>query len=77
MQKNKKSYKQDETGGRVMHKLEKILNIFSIIVFLAMIVFFIIVIYIIIDFKNDYDCSTTYDSKWYIEHNCGRYEKSE
>ena len=32
-------------------------------------------IYVMIDFKNDYDCSTTYDPEWYIEHNCMRYER--
>ena len=34
-----------------------------------------IMIFVIVDFKNDYDCSTTNDPNWYIEHNCQRYER--
>jgi len=38
-------------------------------------IFFIAMIFMIVDFKNDYDCSTTTDMSWYIEHNCKRYER--
>ena len=29
----------------------------------------------IIDFHKDYQCSTTTDPKWFIEHDCMRYVK--
>lgn len=54
---------------------EKIDNILVIIACSVVAIFFIIMIYVIVDFKNDYDCSTTNDAEWYIEHNCQRYER--
>ena len=54
---------------------ERFDNILVIIACSVVAIFFIIMIFVIVDFKNDYDCSTTYDPNWYIEHNCQRYER--
>lgn len=54
---------------------EKIDNILVIIACSVVAIFFIIMIFVIVDFKNDYDCSTTNNPNWYIEHNCQRYER--
>jgi len=53
-------------------KLEIILVSIFAVFFLALITAFI---FIMIDFKNDYDCATTTDPEWYVEHNCMRYER--
>lgn len=50
-------------------------NILVIIACSIATLFFIAMIFVIIDFKNDYDCSTTTDINWYMEHNCTRYER--
>lgn len=55
-----------------MCKSEKVLLVLILTAFTVLIALFI---YVLIDFKNDYDCSTTYDVEWYIEHNCMRYER--
>jgi len=54
---------------------EKWLDIAVIITSLILIAIFGFLVYCIIDFKNDYDCSTTYDPEWYIKNNCQRYER--
>ena len=55
-----------------MSKFEKVILVLTLIMIAVL---FILFIYVMIDFKNDYDCSTTTDIKWYIEHNCMRYER--
>lgn len=55
-----------------MCKSEKVL---LVLILTALAVLIALFIYVLIDFKNDYDCSTTYDVEWYIEHNCMRYER--
>lgn len=55
-----------------MSKLEKVLLGLILTALAGLMALFI---YVMIDFKNDYDCSTTYDVDWYIEHNCMRYER--
>ena len=54
---------------------DKIIDIIFWSFILVIIAFVIFIIWIIIDFKNDYDCSTTTDVDWYVEHNCMRYER--
>lgn len=54
---------------------ERFENILLGILLIIIGIIFIVGIYILIDFKNDYDCSTTNDINWYIEHNCMRYER--
>lgn len=54
---------------------EKFENILLGILLVIIGIIFIVGVYIMIDFKNDYDCSTTTDINWYIEHNCMRYER--
>lgn len=56
-------------------KCEKIENIVFIVLIVILIAVFTAVIFILIDFKNDYDCATTTDVNWYIEHDCERYER--
>lgn len=58
-----------------MDKFEKALEIMSVVAIVLFTIFVIALIFIIIDFKNDYDCATTYDPEWYVEHNCMRYER--
>lgn len=55
-----------------MSKLEKVLLGLILTALAGLLALFI---YVMIDFKNDYDCSTTTDVKWYVEHNCMRYER--
>lgn len=55
-----------------MSKLEKVLLGLILTALAGLVALFI---YVMIDFKNDYDCSTTTDVEWYIEHNCMRYER--
>lgn len=57
------------------NNIERLEYAIFVILITFIIVFTIIVIYVLIDFKNDYKCSTTSDSNWYIEHNCMRYER--
>ena len=56
-------------------KEERIDNILVIITCTIASIILIAFIFMIIDFKNDYDCSTTTDPEWYVEHNCMRYER--
>ena len=38
---------------------------------------FVLVVFELLDFRNDYYCSTTTDTEWYVKHNCMRYERGE
>lgn len=58
-----------------MDRFEKAMEIMTVIGITFFTIFLIALILIIIDFKNDYDCATTYDPEWYVEHNCMRYER--
>lgn len=59
-------------GCDIVTKFEKIMLGLILTILAILIGLFI---YVMIDFKNDYDCSTTTDVDWYIEHNCMKYER--
>lgn len=52
---------------------EKLRKLAIVLIIIAIVLILTGILLTLVEFYNDYQCSTTTDVKWFMEHNCMRF----